>query len=152
VRVGNIWEQRFGSRVKDLRRLRGWTQEEFARRMTAAGHQMHQTTVAKMESGARPTNIKELAAIAMLFDVSIAALFDPAEDAAMHQKLAVLAYKLAALSDEKNRLVHRLEEISAEWTSTEIERRELASQIIARDQEREEEKARLDAEFEKQGM
>jgi hypothetical protein len=67
----------------------------------------------------------------------------------MHQRLAVLAYKLAAFSDEKNRLVHRIAELEAEWTSTEIERRELAGQIVARQQERAEEKARLNAEVEK---
>ncbi|MCW2651571.1 MAG: hypothetical protein QOE41_4618 [Mycobacterium sp.] len=52
--VKNV-EEVFGTTVKDLRRARGWTQEELAKRLTAAGYPMHQTTVAKMESGTRPT-------------------------------------------------------------------------------------------------
>jgi transcriptional regulator with XRE-family HTH domain len=149
VRMGNIWEQRFGRRVKDLRQARGWTQEEFARHMTAAGHSMHQTTVAKMESGARPTTIKELAAIATIFDISVAALFeDPLEETAMRQRLAGLAYRLAGISNEKNRLVDRIAELQAEWTSTEIEYKELAYQIATREQQREEEQTRLNAESE----
>jgi hypothetical protein len=112
---------------------------------------MHQTTVAKAESGTRPTNVAELAAIAMIFDISIAELFDPySGDVQMYVQLEGLAYRLAAISNEKNRLEHRMAELQAEWTSTEIERRELANQITTREQEREEQRARVNAEFEKQ--
>ena len=56
--------------------LPGWTQEQLAEQMTVAGHTMHQTTVAKLESASRPTNVGEIGAIASIFGVSMAALFD----------------------------------------------------------------------------
>lgn len=149
VRVGNIWEQRFGGRVKDLRQARGWTQDELAQQMTAAGYPLHQTTVAKLENGSRPTNVGEIAAFAMIFDISIAALFDPSdEDAPMHQQLMGLAYRLAGISNEKNRLKDRLAELETERVSTEVEYRDLALQINTRKQEREGKRTRLTGEWE----
>lgn len=75
TRFAKHWERMFGVRVKDLRAARGWTQGELAKRMTSAGYPMHQTTVAKMESGSRPTNVGEVAALAAIFGVPIGSVF-----------------------------------------------------------------------------
>lgn len=92
TRFAKFWEQMFGVRVKDLRTARGWTQDDLAKRMTSAGYQMHQTTVAKMESGARPTNVGEVAALAAIFGIPIGRLFsdDAADDAQASAAMARL--------------------------------------------------------------
>ena len=60
----------FGETVRTLRRARGWSQEDLARKMTDAGHPMHQTTLAKLESGIRPTSVDELVALGALLNVN----------------------------------------------------------------------------------
>lgn len=66
----------FGARVRDERKLRGLRQDDFADRLAAVGHPMHQTTISKIESGTRPTTIEELVAIAAVLKVRPASLVD----------------------------------------------------------------------------
>ena len=80
TRFAKHWERMFGVRVKDLRQARGWTQGDLAQRLTAAGYPMHQTTVAKMEGGSRPTNVGEVAALAAIFGIPIGSVFSEVED------------------------------------------------------------------------
>jgi transcriptional regulator with XRE-family HTH domain len=70
------WETRFGSNVRSLRQERGWTQEEFGKRLATAGFPMSQPIVANLESGKRPTRVAEVAAIAAVFSIPVALLFD----------------------------------------------------------------------------
>jgi len=46
-----------------------------AQRASAFGFAMHRTTVAKVESGTRPTSVAEVAALAAIFDVEVSSLF-----------------------------------------------------------------------------
>ena len=69
----------FGDTVRELRKARGWSQEDLARYMTDAEYPMHQTTIAKLENGARPTSVDELVALSRVLDVPPARLV-PAED------------------------------------------------------------------------
>ena len=64
-------ERRLGLRVRELRTARGWTQKALAQRASALGFTMHRTTVAKVESGTRPTSVAEVAALAAIFDVEV---------------------------------------------------------------------------------
>lgn len=89
ARFAKYWEHRFGRRVKDLRLERGWTQDELAKRLNGAGYSMHQTTVAKMESGARPTSVGEMAALAAIFGMSIDRLFS--DDAPVDRAMSAMA-------------------------------------------------------------
>ena len=68
----------FGSRVRTFRKARGWTQEELAQ-VLADAHKvvLHQTTVAKLESGIRPTNVPEIFALASALGVSYDELLPP---------------------------------------------------------------------------
>ncbi|GAA1082999.1 hypothetical protein GCM10009648_21710 [Tsukamurella spumae] len=68
-------EAAFGAKVKQWRRGRGWSQDELASRMTELGFDMHQTTVAKIESGNRPLRVAEAAALAHIFDANPLAVF-----------------------------------------------------------------------------
>jgi transcriptional regulator with XRE-family HTH domain len=81
-------ERAFGARVRELRAVRKWTQEALAERMTAMGLPMHQTTVAKLESGSRPTSVAEVASLAAIFGVDMSELFA--------QRSAVLPYEARA--------------------------------------------------------
>ena len=102
--LGKDWERRFGRRLKDLRTAKGWTQDDLAKRMTAAGHPMHQTTVAKIESGNRPTPVGEIAALAAILDFSISLMFSP--DNEVQQMLL----KLMGAAAEVSMLGHELNE------------------------------------------
>jgi transcriptional regulator with XRE-family HTH domain len=144
VRVGNVWEELFGRRVKALRAAKGLTQDELAQRMTDHGHPMHQTTVAKLESAIRPTNVGEINAIAAILGVSTAVLFDYSDDAQTLLELAGFTNRLAAITEEKNRLKLRLATLDAEYASVEALRRDLQQRI-----EEEEEEARRDAQWER---
>ncbi|MGV0807053.1 helix-turn-helix transcriptional regulator [Mycolicibacterium setense] len=131
--MGNTWERLFGGRVKDLRAARGWTQEELAKRMTAAGHSMHQTTVAKLEGGNRPTTIGEATTIAAIFGMPVAGLFDTYE-AQDYAELAALANRLAALAAEKAKLTERLTALDSEYSSAEAQYNAL-QQRVERDEQ-----------------
>ena len=69
------WEKRFGEVVRGWRQDCEWTQEEVAERLRRQGFEMHQTTVAKIERGARPLRIAEAAALADVFEMPVAAIF-----------------------------------------------------------------------------
>ncbi|MCV7224539.1 helix-turn-helix domain-containing protein [Mycolicibacterium komossense] len=69
------WEKRFGETVRNWRNERGWPQEEVARRLGWQGFDLHQTTIAKIERGARPLRIAEAAALAEVFEMPITAIF-----------------------------------------------------------------------------
>lgn len=68
------YAQRFGELVKRHRRERGWTQAELAAQMEARGLPMHQTTVAKIERGARPTSLEDLVVLSDALGVPIRGL------------------------------------------------------------------------------
>jgi transcriptional regulator with XRE-family HTH domain len=61
----------FGSNVRDLRKERGWSQEELSRQLAAHGFSMHQTTIAKVEAGTRPTTVRDIGALASVFHVNV---------------------------------------------------------------------------------
>lgn len=69
------WEKRFGETIRIWRNERGWPQEEVARRLRWQGFDLHQTTIAKIERGARPLRIAEAAALAEVFEMPITAIF-----------------------------------------------------------------------------
>lgn len=63
-------EQRFGRVIRELRKASGWTQQELAERLTANSLPMRQNTVAKLESGGRPTSVAEIGVLAEVFETS----------------------------------------------------------------------------------
>jgi transcriptional regulator with XRE-family HTH domain len=63
-------QEQFGSRVRDLRKKRGWTQEQLAE---AAGH--YWTYIGGMERGERNITLQVVADLACALDVDIKELF-----------------------------------------------------------------------------
>ncbi|WP_186526295.1 helix-turn-helix domain-containing protein [Leekyejoonella antrihumi] len=66
----------FGRRVKKLRRAAGLTQRQLADRLSQWGRSYHQTTIAKLEAGSRPTTLDELTPLAVALGVSQREFFD----------------------------------------------------------------------------
>lgn len=66
--------RRFGERVRYLRKLNSWTQAELADRLTIAGMPIHQTTVAKLEAGTRPTTLAEAEVFSQVLGVDLVTL------------------------------------------------------------------------------
>jgi transcriptional regulator with XRE-family HTH domain len=122
VRVGNdearYWERVFGARVKELRAAEGWTQDDFAKRVTAAGYPMHQTTVAKLESGSRPTSVGEIAALAAIFRIPIGSFFATVDDMDedMLRRLTEASSEVGRLSRELTDHLNAQKEIRARFT------------------------------------
>jgi len=102
-----FWEKSFGERVKQWRRARNWSQEDLAERLRVHGFEMHQTTVAKIERGARPLRVAEAAAIATVFRAPPLAVFlgRPPENVPwplqqLHEAMAMAEERLAYLKQE----------------------------------------------------
>jgi transcriptional regulator with XRE-family HTH domain len=71
-------EQLAGEEVRRLRKGRGWSQDDVARRMSAAGFTTwHQSTVGRTETAERPLRLNESVALAGLFGVSLTRLLEP---------------------------------------------------------------------------
>lgn len=58
-----------------LREERGWSQADLAERLAEVGFPVHQTTVAKLESGRRPLRVAEVYALALIFRIPAASFF-----------------------------------------------------------------------------
>jgi len=55
----NFSDAIFARRLREIRQLAGMTQQQLADRMTAVGHKMHRSAIAKIEVGNRPVSIGE---------------------------------------------------------------------------------------------
>jgi transcriptional regulator with XRE-family HTH domain len=64
-------ERRFGQRLRELRRLRRWSQEEVAAQMRALGYGWLQTTVTKTEAADRPIRLNEAVSLAALLELGV---------------------------------------------------------------------------------
>lgn len=64
-----------GRRIVELRKLAGWSQSGFAKRLSQAGFVgAHQTTISRIEQGSRPTSVEEAYIIADVLGVPLDAL------------------------------------------------------------------------------
>jgi transcriptional regulator with XRE-family HTH domain len=82
----------FAQCLRAARAAAGLTQRQIADLMTGAGYQMHQTTIAKIESGERPVILGEAVALARIVGADLADLIDgPAEGNQLAVALAELA-------------------------------------------------------------
>lgn len=67
----------FGKTVRAHRTAKGWTQADLAERAERYGMHLGQATIAKLESGNRPTSVGELFALGELFGVKPSELLAP---------------------------------------------------------------------------
>jgi transcriptional regulator with XRE-family HTH domain len=107
--VGESLEAHVGRRVRGLREERGWSQQDLGRRLAPYGFELTQSTVAKLENGARPVRLNEAAALAALFGVNISELIDAEVQAEassdVEDRLRHLRWLHAAISDAQTALL-----------------------------------------------
>lgn len=108
----------FGSRVRAARGSRGWTQDELSRRMTAVGYPLHQTTIAKLESGTRPTSVEEMLVLGAVMGVPVSEFLEPGRPRSAEQEVA-----------------HELSSVEALMGQIKLRRTELQAQLAATDAE-----------------
>ncbi|MGJ9426848.1 helix-turn-helix domain-containing protein [Nesterenkonia halotolerans] len=93
--------QEFGRRVKRLRKDAGLTQQELADRLGQWGRSYHQTTVAKLESGTRPTTLEELIPLSVALGVSQREFFqDPSPNERAERKVREAEQELLELRSQ----------------------------------------------------
>ena len=130
------WEKRFGEVVRGWRLDRNWSQEEVADKLRYEGFEMHQTTVAKIERGARPLRVAEASAIGAVFKMPPVAVFElslpndapwwasDSERSPLHEK-QVLLERARELSDRASKKLYSAAEEHAYFLG-EIEKLVLA--------------------------
>lgn len=89
-------EQAFGRRVRALRAAAGITQADLADKMTHLGVSMRQGMIAKLERGARPTSVGEIAVLANVLGVPPSSLLVP-EDALPQDVATILDMRMNAI-------------------------------------------------------
>lgn len=109
-----------GQRVARLRRVRGLTQDQLADHLASHGHDMHQSTVAKLEAGKRPIRVNELVALARILGVSAHELITDGELehagelAVAERELRAARAQEAATARELRHVEQKLREVQAQ--------------------------------------
>lgn len=127
----------FGQRVRQLRKAAGLTQQQLADRLSQWGRSYHQTTVAKLEAGTRPTTLEELIPLSVALGVSQREFFeDPSpEDMAereireAEQRVDDVQAELAKLREQEAALEQRL--AGAKAALAELHHRDLSATLRA---------------------
>ena len=68
-------ERSMCEKFRQLREDRGWSQTELSEQLAEYGIDMHQTTIAKMESGKRPLRVAEMFGLSHVFKMPPGAVF-----------------------------------------------------------------------------
>ncbi len=71
MRKNKTIQEEFGNRVRILRKLKGWSQEEFADQCG-----LHRTYIGAIERGERNVSLNNIHAIAKAFGFPVKELFD----------------------------------------------------------------------------
>lgn len=80
-------EQRFAQLVRDKREANGWSQEELARRVSAAtGIPFHQTGITRIEGGRRNIRLNEVVVLAQALGIDLGVFEAPDPDDADREK------------------------------------------------------------------
>lgn len=106
-------EEAFGRRVRALRAAAGVTQAELADKVSHAGMSMTQGMIAKLERGARPTSVGELAVLGQVFGVAPAELLEDDKLPPDVARLAELRLRAVAAEAEVVELATRCEQAEA---------------------------------------
>ncbi|MEV6907991.1 helix-turn-helix transcriptional regulator [Amycolatopsis sp. NPDC051071] len=100
------YEEVLSSKIRQLRTDRGWSQEDLANHLERVGFKMHQTTIAKLESGKRPIRASEVFALSYVFRIPMEALWslptpgEPAPLSKMREEFDELSSELREAETE----------------------------------------------------
>ena len=70
----------FRARLREVRRLKGWTQADLASALAAAGMNLGESAITRMERGTRGLSLDEAVAIAAVLGVSPLHMIVPLDD------------------------------------------------------------------------
>ncbi|ROZ53527.1 XRE family transcriptional regulator [Rhodococcus sp. WS1] len=82
------WEMNFVAQMQARREAKGWSQTEFAKRLSAEGLRFHQPTVQRIESGERPLKLTEAIKIAEVLDTRLEVMLRAASVPMVYDELA----------------------------------------------------------------
>src|ERR1035437_6330255 len=102
------------SNVRTLREGRSLSQQQLGSDLSVHGVGMHQTTVAKLEAGAKPLRLNEVAAIAAYFEVPIESLWEPTGVKLREHEETVLLVQINAVKAASVEARAELERTTAE--------------------------------------
>ncbi|MBR2895888.1 MAG: helix-turn-helix transcriptional regulator [Oscillospiraceae bacterium] len=63
-------DRRFGQRIRELRKARGWTQEQAVAKLQLIGYDISRGGLAKIESGTRHVYLDDVIALKEVFQIS----------------------------------------------------------------------------------
>lgn len=104
----------FGHQVRAQREAHGWTQQELSDRLAEHGFKLHQTGVARIEKGERPTSVEETFILAGVFGVPPVALLAPLAEgwaATTPAKLAGVESVVSELREELRAATARVDDL-----------------------------------------
>ncbi|GAA1768434.1 helix-turn-helix domain-containing protein [Agromyces humatus] len=107
----------FANAVRDARLAAGMSQDDLGTRMARRGFDFHQTTIAKIERGARRVTVGEAAELADIVGIPLAAVLErdpasmPAKRAQLEAKTRAVIIDLVALEDRARDARVRLDEL-----------------------------------------
>lgn len=127
----NVVRLKFGQTIRAARAAQGFTQAELARRMREQGHNWHHSTVAKVEAGARPTNVEELIALASVLGFPVQQLIEPDGSAVLVRELVAKARELSWIATEIAQLEDRKTELAERYQRGEEELNRLQAEFSA---------------------
>lgn len=112
----------FARRLRTLREQAETTQQQLADRMTAVGHKMHRSAIAKIESGDRPVSIGEAVQLAGQLGVTLMELItDDMADRGQereYRQLVEAKLRVRSLQHEAARRFKLLEEAQVLYDNT----------------------------------
>lgn len=127
-KMNEDWERLFAANVKRIRQARGLSQQDIADLLTEQGFPVHQTAVAKLETGQRPLRVAEAAAIAAALDIPpLSVFYGPTEDDQLEELQRELMRAQKALDAAES----KLGDAGFSYTSRYREVREAAAKLIA---------------------
>jgi len=99
--------------VRWLREGRGISQQQLGSDLYLHGFGMHQTTVAKLEAGAKPLRLNEVAAIGAYFGVPVESLWQEGGQVLTEHEVAVLREEIAGCDVRHARAIDAAQRASA---------------------------------------
>lgn len=116
----SLFLKEFGARVRELRRINGWTQKELADRCGYTSDTSN-STINKIESGKSDISLTKLLSLAQVFDVSVSYLMGDGSSEKDRKSIAkrnvirIMNERLS--SEEKDEIIENLDIYFAERQS-----------------------------------
>ena len=102
-------EQVAGRRLRLLRQLRGWSQQELVEKMRPYGYEWSQATVTRLEAATRPIRLNELADLAALYEVPVTQFLESLGPESAGDDVEALEREIEKLTAERREIREHLD-------------------------------------------